>query len=134
MDRSVYFIKYYLKYIKQKNNVLYECKNGQKPTNEQHQVLEMFENELFQKKEVNEIQHYLGSQKEIMNFISKLDGIDDVDINDSVLDYLKPVKIRVLNEKDRVIDIVCDFKLDMDNVLLIRFKNEKFDGFYQEEE
>lgn len=133
MDRSIYFIKYYLKYINQKNNVLYECKNGQKPTNEQHQALEMFENELFQKKELNKIQHYLGSQNEIMNFISKLDGIDDVDINDSVLDYLKPVEIRVLNEKNRMVEIVCDFKLDMEHSIAIRFKNEKFDGFYQEE-
>ncbi|MBP3201127.1 MAG: hypothetical protein J6M39_05730 [Lachnospiraceae bacterium] len=113
--------------------VLYECKNGQKPTNEQHQALEMFENELFQKKEVNKIQHYLDSQKEIMNFISKLDGIDDVDINDSVLDYLKPVEIRVLNEKNRMVEIVCDFKFDMEHSIAIRFKNEKFDGFYQEE-
>ena len=113
--------------------VLYECKNGQKPTNEQHQAIEMFENELSQKKEANKMQHYLDSQKEIMNYISKLDGIDDIDINNSVLDYLRPVEIRVLNEEDRMVEIVCDFKFDMEHSIAIRFKNEKFDGFYQEE-
>ena len=117
--------------------ILYECKEGEIPTENQKQALEMLQEKINEKvvneQGSNDIQHYLSSQKEIMTFIKSIND-EEVNIEDSVLDYLKPVEMHILNEKERVIDIVCDFKLDMDHSVLIRFKNEKFDGFYQEEE
>ncbi len=117
-----------------KLRVLFECQGDKKPTKIQYQALEMFDNELSKNngnKGINTIQHYLDSQKEIMSFISNLDGIDDVDTKCSILEYLTPTEIIVLNEKDRMVEIACDFKLDLEHSISIRFKNEKFDGFYQ---
>ena len=117
-----------------KLNVLFECQSDKEPTKIQNQALEKFENELNKNngsKGTNTIQYYLDSQKEIMSFISNLDGIDDIDTNCSILDYLTPTEIIVLNEKDRMVEIICDFKFDMEHSISLRFKNEKFDGFYQ---
>lgn len=66
------------------------------------------------------------SEPKVKKYCLKSDQIEDDKI-DNIFKYVKPkALVAMRSKKDRVVVLLCDYKLDLEHGLAIEFKNEKF--------